>query len=161
MSDAPTSRVVPAISPGAAVAAERLGHAIKRAEQAMIARKTRVLRRFGLTVPQYAALLLLASMEGMSAAQLARECMVTPQTMATILLNLERGGLIERHGSALHQKVVVNALTARGRSLVEEADEVILRVEGALSAAYSDTERAAFDEFLERSVTVMNSLDEA
>jgi DNA-binding MarR family transcriptional regulator len=163
MSDAPPARSAPVTSPGAAVAAGRLGHGIKRAEQAMIARKTRALRRFGLTVPQYAVLLLLAAVEGsaagMSAAQLARECMVTPQTMATVLLNLERAGLIERQGSALHQKVVVNILTARGRGLVEEADEAIMRVERALAAAFSAAERAEFDRFLERSVAVMNSLD--
>lgn len=48
------------------IGADRLGHVIKRAEQALIARKTRVLRAFDLTVPQYAALLLLSGTDGMS-----------------------------------------------------------------------------------------------
>ena len=38
----------------------RLGLVLKRAEQALMAEKSRVLRAFGLTVPQYAALSTLA-----------------------------------------------------------------------------------------------------
>jgi DNA-binding MarR family transcriptional regulator len=131
---------------------------IKRAEQALIGRKTHALREFGLTVPQYAVLLLLASSDGMSAAQLARECMVTPQTMATVLANLERDGLIDRHPSALHQKVVVNVATAEGRAVVEKADEAALRVEGALSAAFTPEELRAFEGFLERAIATLGEL---
>ena len=61
---------------------ERLGLVIKRAEQALIAEKTRVLQEFHLTVPQYAVLLVLRQTSEASAAQLARACLVTPQTMA-------------------------------------------------------------------------------
>ncbi|MEV4296238.1 MarR family winged helix-turn-helix transcriptional regulator [Microbispora rosea] len=140
------------------LAAGRLGHVIKRAEQALIGRKTHALREYGLTVPQYATLLLLSTSDGMSAAQLARECMVTPQTMATVLANLERAGLIERRTSALHQKVLVNTLTARGRTLVHKADEAALRVERALGAAFTEDERRLFEAFLERAVTTLNRL---
>ncbi|GAA2224172.1 hypothetical protein GCM10010232_06220 [Streptomyces amakusaensis] len=141
----------------AGVAAGRLGHVIKRAEQALITRKTHVLREFGLTVPQYAVLLLLTASDGMSAAQLARECMVTPQTMATVLANLERDGLIERHPSPLHQKVVVNAATPEGRAVLAEADKVARRVEGALGAAFTPAERRQFEDFLERSISTLET----
>ena len=113
------------------VAAGRLGHTIKRAEQALIGRKTEALREFGLTVPQYAVLLLLSVSDGMSAAQLARECMVTPQTMATVLTNLEKADLVVREPSELHQKVVVNRATRAGRAIVKKADKAALRVEDA------------------------------
>ncbi|GAA4974621.1 MarR family winged helix-turn-helix transcriptional regulator [Actinoplanes utahensis] len=137
----------------------RLGFVIKRAEQALIARKSAALREFGLTVPQYAALLLLAEAgdTGMSAAQLARESLVTPQTMATVLTNLETKALIERGPSPLHQKVVVNRLTAAGAALLTDADDAALRVERHLSAAFTEPELAAFTSLLERAVAALTA----
>ena len=64
--------------------ADRLGLAIKRAELVLIAAKTHALRPFGLTVPQYSALLFLAHEPGLSAAALARRALVTPQSMGPV-----------------------------------------------------------------------------
>ena len=141
------------------VGTDRLGHTIKRAEQALISRKSRVLREFGLTVPQYAVLLLLSASDGMSAAQLARECMVTPQTMATVLTNLERSGLIERSLSPLHQKVTVNSISDEGRSLVARADQAALRVEGGLAAEFTEEELSALGDLLERAIATLNAME--
>ncbi|WP_017623097.1 MarR family winged helix-turn-helix transcriptional regulator [Nocardiopsis chromatogenes] len=143
--------------PAGAVGAGRLGHTIKRAEQALIARKTRALREFGLTVPQYAVLLLLSTSEGMSAAQLARACMVTPQTMATVLANLARSALIERVPSTLHQRVTVNRISESGRELVTRADRAALAVEGALAAEFGDHELSAFESYLERAIAALDT----
>ncbi|MEU4154971.1 MarR family transcriptional regulator [Actinoplanes sp. NPDC026670] len=136
---------------------DRLGLVIKRAEQALIARKTAALREFGLTVPQYAALLLLSGGDGMSAAQLARESLVTPQTMATVLTNLETKGLIERDQSPLHQKVVVNRVTPAGATLLAGADAAAVRIERSLAAAYTDTEREQLAALLERAIITLTA----
>ncbi|MFE3460935.1 MarR family winged helix-turn-helix transcriptional regulator [Nocardiopsis aegyptia] len=152
----------PAGDPGpehGSVGADRLGHTIKRAEQALISRKSRVLREFGLTVPQYAVLLLLSVSDGMSAAQLARECMVTPQTMATVLTNLDRSGLIERSLSPLHQKVTVNSISDEGRALVARADKAALHVEGGLAAEFTEAELSTFSDLLERAIAKLNSME--
>ncbi|MGV9687954.1 MarR family winged helix-turn-helix transcriptional regulator [Streptomyces sp. NPDC003444] len=140
------------------VAAGRLGHTIKRAEQALIGRKTDVLREFGLTVPQYSVLLLLSVSDGMSAAQLARECMVTPQTMATVLANLEKADLVFREPSELHQKVVVNRATRAGRAIAKKADKAALSVEGALGAEFTPEERALLEEYLERAIALLEAM---
>ncbi|MFE7057373.1 MarR family winged helix-turn-helix transcriptional regulator [Streptomyces californicus] len=135
----------------------RLGNRIKRAEQALIARKTQALRPFGLTVPQYSVLLLLSLFpDGMSAAQLARESMVTPQTMSTVLANLEKHGLTEREPSPLHQKVVVNRLTRSGRAALKKADKEAVRVEDGLRAAFTPEEFERFEDYLERAIDVLN-----
>ena len=137
----------------------RLGFVIKRAEQALIARKTAALRESGLTVPQYAALLLLAAAgdTGMSAAQLARESLVTPQTMATVLTNLEAKSLIERGPSPLHQKVVVNRLTPAGAALLHDADAAALRVERHLADAFTGPELTELTALLERAITALST----
>ncbi|MBU6529832.1 MarR family winged helix-turn-helix transcriptional regulator [Streptomyces sp. NPDC057245] len=141
------------------LAAGRLGHTIKRAEQALISRKTRALREFDLTVPQYSILLLLSVSDGMSAAQLARECLVTPQTVATVLTNLEKTGLIAREPSKLHQKVVVNRITRSGRAVARKADKAALQVEAALGSAFEPEERERFEKYLERAIATLTELD--
>lgn len=150
------AKTPPAAAPS--VAAGRLGHTVKRAEQALIARKTAVLREFDLTVPQYSVLLLLSVSDGMSAARLARESMVTPQTMATVLANLERHGLVERAPSELHQKVVVNRATRAGRAVLKKADRAALRVENALSAEFTDEELGAFKSYLDRVIAALDDM---
>ncbi|MEU9079295.1 MarR family winged helix-turn-helix transcriptional regulator [Kitasatospora sp. NPDC004745] len=134
---------------------DRLGHAIKRAEQALIGEKSRVLRTVDLTVPQYVTLLLLQQSSGMSGAQLARECMVTPQTMTTILTNLEAKGLITREASSIHQKVLVARLTRSGRTLTRKADALARGVEQRLSDALDAGERAQLRTLLERSTAAL------
>jgi DNA-binding MarR family transcriptional regulator len=136
---------------------ERLGLVIKRAEQALIAEKTRVLQEFHLTVPQYAVLIVLLQSTQASAAQLARACLVTPQTMATVLTNLEDKGLIERAVSPLHQRVRVIRLTAAGTELVQRADPAVLAVERRLAAVFTADEREAFTEHLERAIAALTT----
>lgn len=134
---------------------KRLGLVIKHAEQALIAEKTRVLQDFHLTVPQYAVLLVLLQSSEASAAQLARACLVTPQTIATVLTNLEGKGLIERAASPLHQRVRVARLTAEGTDLIRRADPAALAVEQRLAAAFTADERNTFTEHLERAITTL------
>ncbi|MFD8751072.1 MarR family winged helix-turn-helix transcriptional regulator [Kitasatospora sp. NPDC059577] len=133
----------------------RLGHAIKRAEQALIAEKTRVLRTVDLTVPQYVALLVLQQSAGRSGAQLARACMVTPQTMTTILANLETKGLITRETSSVHRKVLVARLTRTGRTLTKKADALARDVEQRLADALDPAEQAQLRALLERATAAL------
>ncbi|KFK90505.1 MarR family transcriptional regulator [Streptomyces sp. JS01] len=140
-----------------AAVGDRLGNTIKRAEQALIARKTQAMRQFDLTVPQYSVLLLLSLFPGgMSAAQLARESMVTPQTMSTVLANLEKHGLMEREPSPLHQKVIVNKLTRAGRAVLKKADKEAVRVEDGLRAEFTPEEFEQFENYLERAIKKLN-----
>ncbi|MEU9048094.1 MULTISPECIES: MarR family transcriptional regulator [unclassified Kitasatospora] len=139
---------------------DRLGHAIKRAEQALIGEKTRVLRTVDLTVPQYVALLVLQqSTTGLSGAQLARACMVTPQTMTTVLANLEHKGLITRETSSVHRKVLVATLTRSGRTLTRKADTLARAVEQRLADALDTTEQAQLRHLLERSTAALRDTD--
>jgi DNA-binding MarR family transcriptional regulator len=133
----------------------RVGHAIKRAEQALITAKSMVLREFNLTVPQYTVLLAVSYLPGSSGAQLARVCEVTPQTMTTVLSNLENKGLITRTQSSVHQKVLVTALTPSGRAMLKKADARERSVEHRLDLAFDPAERATFIELLERATQAL------
>jgi len=111
----------------------RIGSSIKRAEQAMMAVKSKVLREYDLSVAQYAAMTSLYYVPGQSAAQLARAAAVTPQTMATILARLDAKSLITRVPSEIHSRVNIVTLTDAGEELVVQADEKVRAVERAIA----------------------------
>lgn len=108
-------------------------------------------------MPQYSALLALSYTPGASGAQLARVCVVTPQTMATVLSNLAAKNLIERQISDVHQKVLTTRLTRTGRTLLKRADAKARAVEERLSAEFSEDERELLRSLLERSIKALES----
>ncbi|BCM69226.1 hypothetical protein EASAB2608_04560 [Streptomyces sp. EAS-AB2608] len=134
---------------------ERLGSDIKRAEQALNATKTAVLKPAGLTIAQYGALLYCAAKPGISAAALARLCGVTPPTMNTVLKNLQERDLIVRTPHEWHKNVLETRLTDAGRAVLADADARAVRVERALAAEFTDEERAALTGLLARCVRVL------
>lgn len=136
---------------------ERLGGDIKRVEHELMGVKQAVLRPVGLTVAQYAALLALHGQPGISAAELARRCRVTPQTMTTILRNLESAGLIERIPHELHRNVLETRLTEAGRTAFAEADKRASAVERRLSAEFTPAERDTLRALLARCSTVLTN----
>lgn len=134
---------------------ERLGSHLKRAEQALNATKTAVLKPAGVTVAQYGALLHLSTNPGISAAALARLCAVTPPTMNTVLKNLQERGLIERTPHEWHRNVLETRLTDEGRTVMADADARAVRVERALAAEFTDEERDALAGLLGRCVALL------
>ncbi|MGA6165029.1 MarR family winged helix-turn-helix transcriptional regulator [Amycolatopsis magusensis] len=137
---------------------ERLGADVKRVEHELMAAKLVAVRPAGLTVAQYSALLVLAGQPGVSAAELARRCRVTPQTMTTILRNLEAAGLIVREPHELHRNVLETRLTDAGRTAFELADERASAVERRLSDEFSAAERETLRALLARCSDVLGNL---
>ncbi len=137
---------------------ERLGSYIKRAEQALMGAKNAALKPTGVTIPQYAALYVLSENPGISAAELARRCGVTPPTMNTVLTNLRDRGLIERTPHAWHRNVLETSLTDEGRKVMRAADKRAVPVERALAAEFSEAESAALMAMLERAATVLDAV---
>lgn len=135
------------LEPGAE---ETLGYQLKRAEQALHARKTEALRVFDLTVPQYTVMELLLGTPSQSCTHLAREALVTSQTMGGIVNNLEAKGLVRRRVSPDHKRVHLISLTDDGFDLARQAHEVAGAVERDLSDAFSAKERAQLHKLLDR-----------
>lgn len=131
-------------------AEERLGLAVKRAEQRLMAAKHVAVKTAGLTVPQYAALLVLAANPGISAAALARECLVTPQAMTVVLKNLLEHGLIERSPHQWHRTMLETHLTDAGREALRTADAAAVIIERRIADAFTPDERDSFRELLAR-----------
>ena len=62
----------------------------------MVRSKGAALKSVGLTPAQYVALVELNQQSGITAATLARACLVTPQAMMILLKTMEQQGLISR-----------------------------------------------------------------
>lgn len=114
-----------------------------------------VLRRHGLTMTQYTVLLTLSQEGSLSAAQAARACGVTQQSMASVLANLENKDLIRRETSPVHAKVQIASLTGEGRAVLDRAYEEVIVLERALTAAFAPAEHASLCELLERATDVL------
>ncbi|MFE4513136.1 MarR family winged helix-turn-helix transcriptional regulator [Kitasatospora sp. NPDC056783] len=129
---------------------ERLGQHLKRVEQELTALKHAVLKPYGLAVPQYNVLSVVAQEPKLSGAALARRCMVTPQTMSSVLGTLEGRGLVERKPHPIHSHILETRLTRTGRTLLTRADDAVAAVEARLSDAFTPDEFAALLEQLAR-----------
>jgi DNA-binding MarR family transcriptional regulator len=129
---------------------ERLGMLVKRAEQAMVRAKSAVLKSVGLTPSQYVALHELDQQSGITAATLARACLVTPQAMMILFKTMEQQGLIARLSHPRHPSVLELHLTEVGREALHAARERVDPIERQVFGAFSPKDIVAFREFLSR-----------
>jgi DNA-binding MarR family transcriptional regulator len=129
---------------------DRLGHMVKSLEQELSGAKDAALRPMGLTVPQYSALLVIADTPGISGAELARRCLVTPQTMTTVLGNLTVKGLIERRTVPGQGRAMETTITAAGKRLLGRADKKIVEVEELLSGQLTKADQQSLRKLLEK-----------
>ncbi len=129
---------------------ERLGMLIKRAEQAMIRAKSAALKYVGLTLAQYVALVELDQQPGITAATLARACLVTPQAMMILLKTMEQQDLISRSSHPRHPNVLELHMTAVGREALQAARERVDPIERCVFDSFTPKELAGFRELLAR-----------
>ena len=128
---------------------QRLGHKVKSLEQELSGAKDAVLRPMGVTVPQYTALLVINDEPGISGAELARRCLVTPQTMTTVLGNLTLKGYIERRSVPGQGRAMETTITAGGKRMLAKADKEVLAVEDQLAKSMAAKDQATFAKLLD------------
>src|SRR5207245_11439622 len=127
---------------------ERLGMLVKRAEQAMVRAKSTALKSVGLTPSQYVALFELDQQPGITAAALARACLVTPQAMMILLKTMEQQGLITRSPHPRHPNVLELHISDVGREALHAARERVDPIEPRVFGTFSTKDMVAFREFL-------------
>jgi DNA-binding MarR family transcriptional regulator len=110
----------------------------------------RRLHPFGLTAIQYTILSILARREGLSSAELARRFLVTPQTMNTMILSLERKGLVARQTNAANRRILRASLTRKGVTILGKCDALIDELEAELAASVGPAQLKSFRAALKR-----------
>ena len=131
-------------------ASTSLSYNLKRTQQALRQAMDKTLIELDLSTPQYSALTQLASETGLSNAELARRCFVTPQTMHQLTGGLETRGLVERSQHPEHGRIVQVSMTKTGRELLEEAHMLVHTVENKMTQAISNAEEEQVSGILEK-----------
>jgi DNA-binding MarR family transcriptional regulator len=115
------------------------GYLIKQVQHLLRRRMDQALDHLSITTPQFAVLTWLQRTPGLSNADLAHRCFVTPQTMNLIVKKLEDRGLVVRSESPGHGKVLPFTLTSEGARVLKQSHTSLAGVErglfGVLSAA--------------------------
>lgn len=118
------------------------GYILKHTQSALRNAMDGALAALDLTTPQYSALSQVAQEQGLSNAELARRCFVTPQTMHQILGGLECEGLVTRSQHPEHGRIQQTSLTAKGEQRLTQAHERVNSVEARMTQSLSPTEIA-------------------
>jgi DNA-binding MarR family transcriptional regulator len=133
----------------------RIGYRLKVAEHAQRRLMDVALSEHGLTVPQYAALSILADHPGASNAELARRSFVTPQTMTDILRALHRDGLVTRAPHPAHGRILQYTIAAAGERARRRADASVMEIERRMLAGLSANDHRALHELLGRCIDAL------
>lgn len=127
---------------------DSLGYIIKRTQQAIRHAMDKTLADIDLTTPQYAALSELFKEQGLSNAELARRCFVTPQTMYQLVTGLESRKLIKRAQHPEHGRIQQVRTTNAGKQLLAKAHKLVDAVLTTMMQDLSQIERKQASEIL-------------
>jgi DNA-binding MarR family transcriptional regulator len=100
---------------------------VMRAQQLLLSRIEQTLKPFGLTFAAYEALRLLAfSRSGsLPMGKMGERLMVHPASVTNVIGRLEQRGLVTRSASPHDRRIVLAEITDDGRTVVEEATDVL------------------------------------
>jgi DNA-binding MarR family transcriptional regulator len=133
-----------------------VGYVLKEAQQALRSAMDDALRELGTTAAQYAALSVLAESQGLSGAELARRCFVTPQTMNDIIVGLEKAQLVTRKAHPVHGRILEASLTETGLQRLRRAEEVVSEIERRMVQGLSEIERQMLLDLLKRCAAALS-----
>jgi len=135
--------------------ASLVGYRLKQAQAVLRARMDEALRPLGLTTAQYATLELLSRNPGASTSQLARDAFVTRQTMSTLLIGLEKRGVVERTRGDAGGRALPTLLTDKGEAMRAQAAEIALGIERRMVERLDESQAAALHEALEQCIEAL------
>jgi len=123
---------------------------LKRTELAVRGCVEDVLAQFDLTPTQFLTLFRVRDANDLSAAALARELGVRPQSMNEIITPLERKKWLKREASREHQRILHMRLTSAGARLLADALQAAARLEAELLADLDPSHLSVLQESLTR-----------
>jgi MarR family transcriptional regulator, organic hydroperoxide resistance regulator len=108
------------------------------------------LRPQGVTTAQLQVLKAIRDQPGVSGAQLARSCYVTPQSAQSLLRGLEDGKWIVRSKDNQNDRILTARLTSEGEKLLLSAEKTAKLIEGKLWRGVRESSIEAVNEVLEQ-----------
>ena len=107
-------------------------------------------RRFGLTIPQWRVVAVLARSPGLAAATVAERTAMDKVAVSRAVAGLTRSGRVRRVQAVADRRRSVLTLTARGRAVYRQIVPLALAYERRLLGELSPAEQAQFDRLLGR-----------
>jgi DNA-binding MarR family transcriptional regulator len=129
---------------------QSIGMVLKRAELALLRAKSAAVKPVGLTLAQYVALTQLHYQPEITAAALARACLVTPQAMMVVLKALDEQGLVTRSPHPRHPAVLELRITDAGQEVLYAARQQVEPVERQVTQAFTAAELQTLTDLLNR-----------
>ncbi len=91
-----------------------------------------LLEKLGITYPQYIVLLVLWESGIVSVKEIGQKLLLNTNTLTPLLKRMAEMGLVERSRSQMDERIVLVALTDKGRKLKDEALEIPLKLMDSL-----------------------------
>jgi DNA-binding MarR family transcriptional regulator len=134
--------------------------AAQRMKRIMVHFRTQMdekLRPQGVTTAQLQVMKAIQQEPGMSGAQLARTCFVTPQSIQALLKGLEEDGWIVRSKDRVNDRILNASLTPEGERLLLTAEKEAKVIEARLWRGVAESSVVALNAVLEQ---CLKNLDE-
>lgn len=125
-----------------------IGYLLRQAQAAFRHACDTALSELELTLPQFGLLTLLGAQASLSGAELARLSLQTPQTVDTVIKNLERNGLVARTPDPVHGRILRVSLTAAGQGRLAAAKRRVDAIERRLTAGLAPDQETAMRTWL-------------
>jgi DNA-binding MarR family transcriptional regulator len=119
-------------------------YVIKQLELAVRSHLDDIVAAAGITALQYTALTVLDHHDGLSLAQLARNSFVTPQSVADLVANLERNGLVRRDRNPQNRRELIVSLTPPGRKLLTTHAHAVAALEATMTSGLTPEQVSVF-----------------
>lgn len=125
-----------------------IAYLLRQAQAAVRQRIDRALAEMGVTYPQFSVMTMISVYDGLSGADIARLSLLTPQTVAVIVRNLIREGLVAREKDAVHGRILRLTLTDDGAALLDRCRRRVWKIEAGMVEGLSAADEAVVRDWL-------------
>lgn len=137
----------------------QISYLLKQAVHVMQRRTDVALRAVGLNTAKYVVLRLLRERPDLSSAQLARRAFLSPQAMNSMIMNLEKLGLVTRRQHPENARVSLTRLTEEGERIELAGRGVIDHWSAAMVQNIPVQEQEQFVGLLRRAIEGMGNVE--
>ena len=127
---------------------DTLTHWVKLAFVTMRREMEASLRSTGMTVTQWRALGVIFHRAIVTHSELVRQLEIEAPSVTSLVNGMERKGWVTRERSSTDARVKQLRLTARGRKMIEGAQEAMAPIERRMAATLTESERASLKKLM-------------
>ena len=129
-----------------------LSHLVRQQINALLA-------PLGLTFPKYSALKAIEDKQALTNADLARSCLVRPQTMNSVVSDLQAAGLISAAAAPDHNLKILYSLTPQAKELLAQAHAIVQGLENAFLVGLGEAKVQEMQEMMQNTLARLQRAD--